>query len=559
MNDKIKKIIIIAIIIIVFIIILRLLSQNKTESAYIELVGNQVMIINQNDVFKDPGYEIMGTTNENNYYMNVDGYVNSNISGSYNLTYSLYRKDGTLMHELIRQVIVLDNALTYVDVYLKGENEEYYFPNDYIDNGAEAYNKDELITDQLVIESNVRENEIGDYDVRYQIVSNNNYVEAVRKVHIVNYNIEREIDEKNQVINFMVKCDGYSHTVLPDGNEVYSKYISMSYNDVGTYEFDIYLKSGSHKKYLVEINEIKKEEEHQEPEKPKIPSVKITGSCSLAYKNNKTRITMKLNSPSQVSRYIVNGMQYKTNPITVTGTLGKVTVIVFNKANKPFTIKCENTFSGGFFQINESKLGWFPCNNDVSAANQELAAKINSYGERTRAAVATAAAYLANYKFNIQYFWAGKYDQKGLNPKWGCNAGVVEKQYCSVKTGPNSCQLGLDCTGFRKWAFIQAGFDTGVVPRYGNVWGDWNGYKYQYTFGSSGDAAKYIKAGDTVSTDDHVGVVIGVEGDRIQVAHESGGIKVSILSKSTGRSLNSNGDFKYFTLMDEYYRMYGRT
>ena len=571
MNNKLKLIIAIIVLIIAIIFVKSLFKENPPVpvTAKISLIGDELIVMHQNDVFVDPGYEIVETTNENNFYMNVDGYVNTNKSGSYDLTYSLYSKNGVLVDEVVRQVIVLDDALSNVSVYLKGYEDEYYFPNTYIDNGAEAYDKDKDITDQMVVDNTVQENEVGTYIVRYQVYNNNDLVETTRNVHIVNYDIERSIDEKNQVITLTIKCEGYSHTIIPDGTEVYSKYISISYDHIGSYVFDIYLDSGSHKKYTVDIKSMPEEKvEPTATTKPKIPDVKITGSCTLLSSNNKTKVTMKVNTPGQVTRYIINGMQFKGNTFVLNGTIAKATVIAFNVANKPYAIKCENITSttspwtGGIQNINEGKLGWFPCNTNVSGANKELDEQIKKYGERTRAAVATAATYLANFRYNVQYFWAGKYDQKGLNPRWGCEAGVVEYQYCSVKTGPSTCQWGLDCTGFTKWAYVQAGFPANIIPRSSqeqSAWGTFAASKHLYQFGA-GDAANYIKAGDLVATPlVHVGVVIGVDGSRIQVAHESGGIKVTYLSKSTGKSMNDNGDFTHFVLMDEFYKMYGKS
>lgn len=562
---KVIKIVVIAIAIIILILLLRSCG-NSSENAKIELIGDNPLVVNQNEVYVDPGYNITGTNNANNYYANIDGYVDVNKSGTYLLTYSLYNNNGSLVSEEERQVIVLENNLANVSLFLKGEEEEFFFANDYVDHGVEAYDDNNDISDLIEISSNVDEKSLGSYEVTYQIVAGNNYKEIVRKVNIINYDIERNLDEKNLIINLVVNCDDYYYTVLPDGTEFYSRYISYSYDEVGQYVFDIYLKSGSHKKYTVEITSIKTEEEEETTvNKPKIPDIALSGSCTLEYKNDKTKLTMKVTPAGHVSRYIVNGTQFTGNTYQLSGYVGKITVIAFNRANKPYPIRCENKVSlypSGLQPINYGKLGWFPCNNDVSSANQELAAKVKSYGLRSRGAVAAAATYLANYKYGIQYFWAGKYEQIGLNPRWGCRAGVVEMQKCSVELDETHCEWGLDCTGFTKWAYIQAGFEPGLIPRSAqeqSAWGSFIASKHLYAFNDGNiAAANNIKPGDLVSTPlIHVGVVIGVDGSRVQVAHESGGIKVTLLSKATGKSTNDSGDFTHFVLMDEFYKTYG--
>ena len=569
MNTKRLKNIRLSIVIIIFILLIT--GCGKSENATIKLNGDEPIVIHQNDKFVDPGYEIVGSYNKNDYYINIDGFVDTNKMGSYTLTYMLYNKKGVLVSEVTRQVIVLDDNLSNVTMYLKGDKEEYYFPGDYVDHGVEVYNNNKDISDQVEVNGNLKANEVGKYVVKYQIINGNNVKEITRKVNIVKYNIERKINEKNQTITLTIKCDGFSYVLLPDGTKEYSKHITYLYNKSGKYEFDIYLTSGSHKKYIVEV---KKTEPTVTPKPTPTSSnsnVKLSGSCSLSYKDAKTTITTKVNKPSQVSKYIVNGLIFKKSPITISGISKKVTVIVYNKANKPFVIKCEgsppnsspaNDFSYGFKPVNYSKVRWYPCGNDITQANKDLADILNKYGEGTRASVALAALYLANYHYDVQYFWAGKYNERGFNPRWGCPVGIVQgQQICSVKIGSTECQWGLDCSGFTKWAYVNGGFPENIIPRSSQEYGSWGGFnasQHLYAFGNM-EAAQYIKPGDLVAVpNSHVGVVIGVDGSRVQIAHESGGIKITTVLKSTGKSTDDNGDFTHFVLMDEFYKMHGK-
>ena len=564
MDDRTKKIVTIGgIIVILIIIILLFKGCSSRENVGLALVGDEVMVLHQNTPYVDPGYEIIGTNNIYNYYVNIEGYVNTNKMGSYPLTYVLYDNNGELLAQISRQVIVLNDGLTNVTMTLKGEEDEYYFAGDYIDNGIEVYNNDLDISDQVIIDSNVNTDEIGEYTVRYQIVNGSDYKETIRKVHVVDYIVERRIDEIDKIIDLVINVDGFSHVILPDGTEVSTNQLSYIYNLPGTYQFDIYLKSGSHKIYQVEVIEQEKEEPTPTTN-PSVPNVKLSGSCTLVSQNNKTRVTVNINKPSEVTRYIANGKTYRTSPFTITGTVSKITIIAFNKANKPYSIKCERkepVFDTGFKPVNYSKIRWYPCGNDISQANQDLQNIIKTYGAGSRAAVAMAATYLANYKYDIQYYWAGKYDQLGFNPSWGCPTNYFEQQICSVKIGSTQCQMGLDCTGFTKWAYINGGFPANIIPRSGQesaAWGDFAASKHLYQFGNS-QATAYIKPGDLVAVpNSHVGIVIGVDGSRVQIAHESGGIKITTVLKSTGKSIDGNGDFTHFVLMDEFYKTYGK-
>ena len=238
MNNNIKKYIVVIGIIIIIAIIL-LIRGCDSETPTIELLGDDTIVINQNEQFIDPGYDIVGTKNINNYYIDIDGYVNTNNMGKYLLKYYLYNKNGKLVYEKTREVIVLNKGISNITMVLKGDEEEYYFPGDYTDNGVEVYEGEKDISNQVIIDSNVNPNEVGEYIVKYQIVNGNDHKELIRKVNVINYDIERKIDEKNYMISLIIKCGGYSHTILPDGIATYSEQVVYFYTTVGQYNFDI--------------------------------------------------------------------------------------------------------------------------------------------------------------------------------------------------------------------------------------------------------------------------------------------------------------------------------
>ena len=229
-------------------------------------------------------------------------------------------------------------------------------------------------------------------------------------------------------------------------------------------------------------------------------------------------------------------------------------------------LTCKNIYGSGIKKTLSSreKNGDFKCNSDVNIANRELEDLINSYGIRTRSAVAAAALYLTNYQNNVVYQWGGKYLHKGLNPKWGCDSHTMEhngRLVCTTVTGTDTCAAGLDCTGFTSWAFFQAGFDKEIIRQSSQStgsWGNFNASKHKYAFSSANLAlANQIKPGDLVWREGHVGMVIGVDADTIQIANEIGPIIVQINKKSNGSCISGQAGFTHFVLFDDFYNMYG--
>ena len=552
MNSRNLNKIIIVLVVIISILLIILLFGNKSPTVSLEILGEEEITILENSQYIDFGYEIIGGTNDD-YYVEVLNDVNPNVPGVYLVKYSLYNKNNELIATKERKVIIKQKDYTATSLSLNGESEEYYFINNYIDKGATAYLNNTDISNAIIVDSNVNQSIAGDYEVKYSVNTiNGEYAETKRIVHIINLNIKKNIIESNRKIDLSIDCPSYSYTILPNGNKDYSTKFMYGYNKIGDYTFDIYLKSGSHMKYTVKIDRIEKDES----EKPK-------GTCSLDYNIGKTRITINATAKAGISKYSFNGLYYYDKSFIINSIVKDVVIRVYDKDNDYTDIKCKNDLSAGFKNINNSKLGWYVCGNNINSDNQVLDAIVASYGYKTRGAVVNAALYLANYKYKIPYFWAGKYDKQGFNPKWGCPQDVVERAFCSIPYGGNTCAWGLDCTGFTKWVFIQAGFDGSLIPRSmqeGSMWGSFAASRNCYPFTSANhNLADAIKPGDLVAVPkEHVGLVISTSAATIQVAHQTeNGVKVSTLSKTNGRSTNDSGDFTHFVLLDGFYRTYG--
>ena len=550
-----KQKIIIGVILVVVILFIFFLVKRNSENAILELNGGTEIYLYENDPFVDPGYQIVNGSNSG-YYVNTEGTVNADVPGAYYIKYFLYNKNGSLIYQATRRVIVLEDNNQNIEMILNGEQEEYYFIDDYNDKGIVVYKNGIDISDQVTIIDDVYSNSVGDYQVKYQLYDKENIKEIIRYVHIIDYKIQDQSDELKQIIDFIIDCEDYAYTILPDGSKEYTKNITYHYEKEGIYKFDVTLKSGSHREYSVPILSI----DHDGP----------SGTCSLTYDTSSTKITVNATDKSGVSKFTYNGITYTKSTAILDGILGNIKINVYDTKNNSTSMTCQASYGTGFRNLTlkdgrvQGKNGFVVCGTSMTKANNELESLMQGYGYRTRDAVAAAGLYLLNFKYDIPYFWGGKYTSVGFNPKWGCRSEVTlreGKAICSKTLDDTHCELGLDCTGYTAWSFIQAGFDKSLIPRSnqeGSKWGEFNAATHHYAFNSSNLAlANQIKPGDVVYvTRKHVGLVIGVSSDTIQVANMVGPIRVSTIKKTNGSSTNGQYSFEGFILMDDFYNMY---
>lgn len=554
-NTKLTKVITIVVLIIVIIAII-LLLRGKGDTAKLQLVGSNEMVIYQNDQFKDPGYLIIETNNTSGFYVNIEGEVNNNKIGIYFIKYYLYNKQGNLVSDAERQVIVTEDKLTNITMYLNGEEEEFYFVDNYVEQGALAYQNSNDITDKIVIDTNLDASIPGKYLVNYQVILNNKVKEITRTVNIIDLNVTEDIDYQKLEINLLIDCDNYYYTLLPNGLKEYSKDVSYSFDNVGEYTFDVYLKNNSHKEYTVKITSI----DDSGP----------IGTCSLYHDNNQTTISMNVNDASGIAKYVYNGLEFHGNKTVINKITPIVTVRVYDNRGNYTDIKCKSEYGTGFRTISvdsrgnvQNKKGYVVCNTSTSNASKELDELMQSYGYKTRGAVAAAGVYLATYEYNIPYFWGGKSTSKGFDTFWGCRKSHRTDHDCSrpLASDNSYCEYGLDCAGFTRWAYIQAGFDVSILredKQTESNWGNFNPRTHKYTFTSSNQQyINQIKPGDIIHREGHVGLIIGVTDTKLQVAEMAGPILVTTYNKSTGDSLSGRKKFTDFVLMEDFFKMYG--
>lgn len=170
--------------------------------------------------------------------------------------------------------------------------------------------------------------------------------------------------------------------------------------------------------------------------------------------------------------------------------------------------------------------------NDATARNQ--------YESDTQREIVEYALSLVG---RVHYFWGGKYNQKGENPKWGEPTKVVSTGH---STTGETLPLGLDCSGYVSWCFAQATTVEWMSEHIGE--GTWNQW-----FNTAEIEKDELKLGDLAFANaypgpksNHIGIIVGfLKNGEPLVAHCAPGPNNVVVT-----TLGS--EFNYFRRADEY-------
>lgn len=138
-----------------------------------------------------------------------------------------------------------------------------------------------------------------------------------------------------------------------------------------------------------------------------------------------------------------------------------------------------------------------------------------SYGRR---AVLEAALSLEG---KVDYFWGGKSRAVGWNDSWG-SPGIVAS---AGSTATGSIEpIGLDCSGFIEWAFVNAAGDPAAARYIGTGTSEQIGNSYPVKWNEVKPGDLLFLAGTNAGALNHVGIVLSVNDDGTprEVVHCSG-------------------------------------
>lgn len=541
-----KKHIIIILVLIILIVVSLIIFLPTSDNVKFELYGNSEVTVYKDGQYYEYGYFL---DNKNEYTVQVISAVDTTKIGSYMIKYRLLTKDGQFKLEKVRRVNVIEDPLKNVTLMLNGENAEYVLLNsEYNEKGAKAiYNGNDISTN-IIISGNVNTKVVGNYEVKYTIKVENREKTISRFVRVFEMIFESEVNYQKKAIDINVATPDFDYVLLPNGEKRSEESFLYTYIKSGTYKFTIYTKNGFSNTYEVKVLD------HEKP----------FGTCEAKINGSVTEVTITATDDDGINRYTYGNLSFNTNKFTINEKLSTFMIRVYDNSDNYIDVECRTRrlFNNNMDEIKLSTT-LTPCHSDWSKYNSELANLVLEYGPKSRDAVAASAEYLAKFPFKVAYYWGGKGKTPGINYEWGCwKEGFTTSSgsYICTEQKGTQCINGMDCTGYTAWAYINAGFDPGIIRTSGQsegMWGNFNARKHRYTFRGNQDKVNLIKPGDIVHNPGHVGIVIGTSDTMLKVAHMVEGIRISYIKKSNGASTNYSKSFEDFVLMDEFFEMYG--
>lgn len=536
----------------------------NNKGKIIELVGDPVIILNNGELFKDPLYILKDEARVE---------IISNVTtkpGIYTVKYCVYVED-KLQETIERRVIVSesDKEKTITGLINKevpvlkliGDKNIYLSLNSkYKEPGYKAYDyKDGKISRNVEVTGKVDSTKIGTYTITYKVTNSRGAtvietrnVSVMQKKANFDITLESSFVENKAIITLNISGDEYNYSIDPTGTRCIFKICTTEVKNNGTYRFKIYDSNGNEYISEIEIDGIDDE----------VP----TGTCTATVTSKKGTIVVSATDNKGIGSYtyIIDGSRIenqKTNVYEVAKEIKTASVEVKDISGNTTKLTCDVEIKKVTSDMSSVTMATetFPCKaGSNQALNDALKAKVNAAGRKTRAGVVAAATYLAaDLGYRIEYFWAGKYAYEGLNPNWGCERNWWDRKVCSQKSSGDTCIYGMDCTGFTKWAFVNAGFDVSLIPRSSQQSSNWGTVK-PASFNFDSPSKVEPQPGDILYTPGHVGLIIGVDDKLIKLAQLTPrSLSIDFIYKDTGKSVDNKTNFTGFVALDEFYQTYG--
>lgn len=291
----------------------------KNKSKYIVLNGDEVFLLNQNEVFDDPKYYLKSEILDGDVV--IEGQVGTN-QGVYTLKYQVY-VNYELEETLTRKVIVtpydkasnvsgLKNITEPTLTLLGDKNMLLSVGSKYKEPGYLAVDyEDGKISRKVEVTGNVNTSSPGTYIITYSI-TNSKGMRAVeiRKVVVVHKKADLAINintgsttASTNTILLSVAGNGYKSTVLPDGQTKYDNEISYVATENKIYTFKVY--------------DIYDNEYIKEVDITSIDNILPVGSCKAVTTTTKTSVSVTASDNKGIAGYSFildgNASEYQEN------------------------------------------------------------------------------------------------------------------------------------------------------------------------------------------------------------------------------------------------------
>ena len=502
MKKSIKYIIIISIFVSLIIILFLFFNRDKYGDITFVLNGNNEITIYQGEEYIDPLYRAYDKNNNDlSKYVKVQGEVNTNNIGEYQLFYVL--KIDKYEKVLTRKVKVIANYSKYFNINLNGGTEIYHIiDQEYIDKGyyVTDSNGNKRSDIKVTVDNKINVRQIGTYDIVYKITIEGKEKSVIRKVNVYNPNISVqqwpiEETEDNVTINLKIGAEkAFKHVILPDNNITYEKNINFQASDNGIYRFQYVDKNDN--KYIKEIE---------------ITNITRTYTCTGTVSRYGTSIQFNANYKKNIKEYkwnLDNETKIGSDKyVNARKAYDKASITLAFESGNQKTINC-SLKNSLVYKFSEGK-PFYTCNaftaQDKLKYDAMLKEAVNQAGYGTRAGVVEALRFLmGGTGYRLAYDGHhSTYNKVGLNigssTAWGCRVdGYIR---------------GMDCTGIFWWPMYQNGVKSVSACSSKNVY-------------PLGEVLDKIKVGDVLVTPDaskkelgcyyaHATIIIGIDENNI--------------------------------------------
>lgn len=317
-------------LLIVGVIVYIIISNNK-KGYFLELVGNEEIIVYQNSPFVDPGYRAYDLKNNNyNDSVKVSGFVDTSVAGEYQLDYSF--KGATISRKI--NVIGDTNHLTYI--VLNGDKIMYLKQYSVYDEpGYTVFDSvDSSLKDLVRISGDVNTSVPGMYKLIYSVINSENLMITEERTVVVvgdEFGINYYPTGKTNravIINIGNVDDYYKYTVLPNGSISYDRNISYSVSENGKYKFVVYDEDGEFIEKEITIDNIDR--------------TKPIANCVVNQNDFGSYITVNAIDDSGIKSYVYNNkVTAAGNTIQLNNIVDNAMVMVYDLAGNFLDTKCE--------------------------------------------------------------------------------------------------------------------------------------------------------------------------------------------------------------------------
>lgn len=321
--------IIIGIILLIFITTIFL---NKKTTNYLILNGEESITLYEGYDYVELGFKAYNSKDENlTSEVIIKSNLNTNKIGKYEITYTLGDITKTRTINIIKKpeeytYIYLKTINNSINIYLK-VGEKYTEP------GYQVFNSGGLdLTSKVKITGTVDTSKKGNYKLIYSVVDSNNVtISTSRTVIVMDTEINlslntNEYTNNSVTINIGITDNYFDYLILPDNTKVSTSTYSYKVTENGKYTFKVYNKKGVSKEASIEVKNIDK--------------TPPTGSCSGYYKEGTSIINITANDNSGISKYVLNGLSYTNNKITLNKELKNANITIYDKVGNSKNISC---------------------------------------------------------------------------------------------------------------------------------------------------------------------------------------------------------------------------